>query len=289
MPVGMSLQATANIVCPSCGYDLRGRASDRCPECGLDVKDIELWNSGISWRKTQRKFDVFEVIQTPWDLLVRPLSAGEMALPADLRRSRRCRLAFFPPIAMTGLILSIVSLAAWEDRLLDYQPSSFCADQVRLIRTMYGPGALLVHVVAPLIWAWCASGVQSFWFYERGKSDDDNARAISISHYFAAPMGTLFFAALLGAQLLAIIVLAAGGEAFDFARPALTLPAFVLLGWLITSWRAAQALASIRGASKFRFVGLAIGWPACGIALFALWMLVVPWMIALAWVIVRSW
>src|ERR671913_1426621 len=51
-----------HLLCPACGYDLRGAASGRCSECGLDIAAAELDRIEIPWayRKVMGRSRAFQ-------------------------------------------------------------------------------------------------------------------------------------------------------------------------------------------------------------------------------------
>src|SRR5687768_8381884 len=46
---GGAMTTERSVLCPACGYDLRGATEDRCSECGLVVDLASLQHSEIPW------------------------------------------------------------------------------------------------------------------------------------------------------------------------------------------------------------------------------------------------
>src|SRR5688572_29554412 len=44
-----SIPAEVDLICPECGYDLRGIESRQCPECGQELDRDKLRRSSIPW------------------------------------------------------------------------------------------------------------------------------------------------------------------------------------------------------------------------------------------------
>jgi hypothetical protein len=294
----MSLDATANIVCPGCSYDLRGRASDRCPECGLNVAGIESWKSGIPWRGATR-IDFLDVFSTMWAVVARPISAIELSNPANLRRSRWFRAIMVPGVAMACFLGAALArpetLLGVSELGSSSQASADVALPLNLMRSgQAGPVIsnewVLVVAICSLAWAACATGIPFFWFYDRSRSDDHNARAIDIANYLSGTLCAASLASIGAAMTTGPLVIMLGGEwMLRYIGAPLLLLVCLPIGWLFSGWRAAQWLAAVNNASLRKRLSLLLGWPACLVCLFYLWHVLVPWMIGLGWIMARSW
>lgn len=87
-----------SLLCPDCGYSLRGISSDRCPECGLDITFIRENRSVITW-VNRREIGVWRAYwQTVWQVIARRKEfLREVAKPVSYRDAaafRRVTLGF---------------------------------------------------------------------------------------------------------------------------------------------------------------------------------------------------
>lgn len=81
------------IVCPECGYDLRGSTSTRCPECGYALDDLRAGRTALPWpnRAVLGRWRAFWA--TAWLVMRRPLRVtAEAAIPVDEPSARRFTL-----------------------------------------------------------------------------------------------------------------------------------------------------------------------------------------------------
>lgn len=294
----MSTERSPNIVCPGCGYDLRGRASDRCPECGLDVVGIESWKSGIPWRGATR-IDALDVLSTMWAVVARPIIAIELLTPANLRRSSWFRVIMVPGIAMTCFLGAVLARPETLLGSSELGSSSQASADVALPLSLVRSGQMglfnldvwvLVVAICSLAWAACATGIPFFWFYDRSRSDEHNARAIDIANYLSGTLCAASLASIGAAMAIGPPVIMLGGEwILRYIGAPLLLLVCLLIGWLFSGWRAAQCLTAVNNARFRTRISLLLGWPASLVGLFYLWHVLVSWMLGFAWIMVRSW
>lgn len=97
--------ADSALLCPACGYDLRGSDSPRCPECGLEIDRTALQTSAIPWahRKSIGRFRAYW--RTIWQIT---LGSRKLAHEAAKPQDPRDGAAF---VRVTGVLLSILLLA----------------------------------------------------------------------------------------------------------------------------------------------------------------------------------
>ncbi|MFN0135791.1 MAG: hypothetical protein ACKVS9_06700 [Phycisphaerae bacterium] len=100
-----------SLLCPDCGYSLRGISSDRCPECGLDITFIRENRSVIPW-VNRREIGVWRAYwQTVWQVIARRKEfLREVAKPVSYREAaafRRMTLGF------VALAMGIGWLGMW--------------------------------------------------------------------------------------------------------------------------------------------------------------------------------
>jgi hypothetical protein len=78
----------APMLCPGCGYDLRGATNDRCSECGLAIDRRAIRTSDIPWAHRRRIGRVKAFWRTVWYVtLDKRLIRHELARPQDRRDS----------------------------------------------------------------------------------------------------------------------------------------------------------------------------------------------------------
>src|SRR5687768_10793324 len=55
-----------DLLCPACGYDLRGTTGGRCSECGLEIDPAALARSGVPWAYRKEMGRVRAFLKTAW-------------------------------------------------------------------------------------------------------------------------------------------------------------------------------------------------------------------------------
>src|SRR4051794_13275118 len=55
-----------SLLCPGCGYDLRGTIGGRCSECGLEIDRAALERSGFPWAHRASLGRVRAFLKTVW-------------------------------------------------------------------------------------------------------------------------------------------------------------------------------------------------------------------------------
>src|SRR5438128_449501 len=101
----------AALLCPACGFDLRGTESDRCGECGLAIDREALRESGIPWAHRRKIGRVKAYWKTLWQILLdRRSLRHESARPQDMKDGRAFRrvTAGFVAMAFVGLFVVVV-------------------------------------------------------------------------------------------------------------------------------------------------------------------------------------
>lgn len=96
-----------SLLCPDCGYSLRGISSDRCPECGLDLTFIRENRSVIPWVH-RREIGLWRAYwRTVWQVIARRREfLREVAKPVSYRDAAAFR-------RMTLGVVAVAMLIAW--------------------------------------------------------------------------------------------------------------------------------------------------------------------------------
>lgn len=209
------------LLCPACGYDLRGIESDRCPECGTAIDRAQLSHSHIPWpyRKQLGRF------RTYWGTVLltmfRPHKlAAEMARPVsfdDARRfSRRTAVVAWAPLALLLLYAWLASMKLpivpfpptsarekwrWIGGNLFYRSSGQVSQLEGLLQYEVGNPLSLGFALEVLVFAIalastllgilliCRAG--GYFFHPPDQSIARQNRAVALSHYACAPLSLL--------------------------------------------------------------------------------------------------
>jgi hypothetical protein len=192
--VSDSFTSQPDLLCPACGYDLRGIGTARCPECGNEFDRDSLTQSSLPWthRKTIGRYRAF------WTT-VRLATLH----PARLGREMNCSPSFSDAVRFRRLV--VLHAAVPVGLALTHA----CARHVE--RHLAGawlwissdlPGSIaqvLLLIVGWLCLMACLfaiAGVASYLFHPASLPVDQQNRAIALSYYMCAPM--IFSAPTLG-------------------------------------------------------------------------------------------
>lgn len=249
------------LLCPGCGFDLRGTSSERCGECGLAIDREALSVSGIPWAHRRRIGRVRAYLATAWQIAIdRRALRHEAAKPQDVADGRSFR-------RVTGSLLALNLVAAWVATLYIAGGPARFALQVRVpdFTTGSAPESRLMDLALPwfagmtlpgllpvclfMLGIWLA-GAQRFIFRVNAAPLAHRLRAVALSYYTTAPLLLLLPAT---ACWIVVGVLAKADRIFH-GRPvpqmaiALMIAAVVLflVGWLGAVYRIAQWLARAR-------------------------------------------
>src|SRR6266550_8723452 len=98
------------LLCPRCGYDLRGSFGGRCSECGQEIDRATLAVSGFPWVHCKTAGSLLSYLKTVWLVTIGSRHLRyETAKPQGLRDARRC--AWVTATIVAGLFLGI--FATW--------------------------------------------------------------------------------------------------------------------------------------------------------------------------------
>ena len=319
---GPAVDAADAMLCPRCGFDLRGTASDRCGECGLAFDRADLGRSGVPWAHRRRigRFRAF--VKTVWLLTTdRPRVRHELAKP----QAAGDALWFQGWVAGCVAAALLVAAAAAEHRygitgvVVEYQgrinyfyagPSWFQrggpwigVGQDLTVPWSAGLTLLPVPIACLVGLALYSVGVGRATLRLRRHPPEHRRRAWAVARYAAAPLVLLLPAA--AAYGVAEIVRHAAERSDDRFDPGFTVPPNVLrsaagsLAWaaagvaavggllVVHRWGEWNARAHYGGVGRYA-VGLAevLGRAVLGWVLF---LGVGPWCVGLLRIIVASW
>ena len=166
------------VLCPDCGYDLRGSTSARCPECGFSLDVLRTAASQIPWTY-RRELGWFRAYwQTVWLVVRWPKRfCIEMARPVSYADSQGFRW-----VTLLHAYLPILAgSAGWV--LFDWARGLQGGTRMWLILSGLQIVCLLYLAALP--------GLASYFFQSRRLSIEAQNRAIALSYYAGAPLGVL--------------------------------------------------------------------------------------------------
>ncbi len=220
------------MLCPDCGYDLRGSDSARCSECGLDVS--ELRHSGLArlpWERRRELGAVRAYLRTVWMTTSHPKWFARAALMsggyADARRFQ-----------LVNVVLGTLGLTATALALL--RPAPRVWDSA-LALGIWFPIAMLVGLFLSLL---LMTGVPSYFFHPRQFTVRRQNRCVALSYYASAPLVLALPVALLSTLC---VVVAVNCPSFSLGQMlavliAASLPTCVVAGLVFDVSHAARAL-----------------------------------------------
>jgi hypothetical protein len=287
------------LVCPNCGYDLRGATAERCSECGHVVDASTLLTSGYPWVHRRHRGRIRTYLHTVWLVTVGSRRiAHEAARPqreADGLAFRRVTAAFVA-LGFIGIFVTAVAAAniASDDgfSLLAVQPADISGMRpterwlqdvlVPLSAAATLPPALPILLVGL---AFALTAAHQRLFRLTNASPQRQQRANAIAGYAVAPLFWLFPTLAWGCVMVTLAIRPDGDDPVYGWVAFWTLAAASLL---VTVVRITQA------SMRVRFTGLervVIDTPQ----LLALWLwnvvlylFILPWCIGLVWIIIDS-
>lgn len=288
------------ILCPACGYDLRGAPTDRCSECGVVLDRSLLGRSGFPWvyRETTGRFWAF--LKTVWlvtiDSAALRFEQAKRQSPADAAVFRRW-VSLLLAVALAGAATAITLGGGLEDLVVE-KPTPFGLGRVAplpgyaqdlLVPWSAGialPGAAYAYAV--LLAAYIPGAAESV-FRTRGMSPDRQESTRAIARYTSAPLawvlpGTLGNVLLFWADH--------GPQGNSLPTPLVVfINATFLLVWLgmgLTVFRTGQWKARVTREGYLMGFGamaeLLVRWAVGGAVLLC----VVPWCAGFLWLVLDS-
>lgn len=212
------------LLCPGCGYDVRGTASEACAECGAELDRAALAWTQIPWVQPERGA-LSGFVATAWWVTQYPKRAAqEVGRPIEFAPAQRFRqiMVLWLTLPAVGAVLLAWWAGAWES----------------------WPGWLAgVTAVGIVLGTWLAmqaiTGVPTYFLHPRHLSVERQNRAVALGHYACGPM--VFLPVLLG--------LLTGISPFvEFSEIAGPIAIIVLAGLTLVSilgfWRVCRVLMS---------------------------------------------
>lgn len=286
------------VLCPACGYDLRGVDSDRCSECGLVLDRATLDRSGFPWAYREKLGRVRAFLKTVWLVTIDAKSlrneAAKPQSPGDAAVFRRWVCA-----VLALCFAAVVTLILLNDGHLEWavqKPSPFAPGtqmpgymQDLLVPWSAGmtmPPALFLYAL--LLSTYVVSAVGRV-IRARDLPPDYQQSVKAIGRYMTAPLAWLL-PGIMG--YLVLFWLESQDARFDRSPlfPVLIGGSFLLLllGIGSTVHRVGQWKARVthRGyATGFLAMGeLLLRWGVGG----AILLFVVPWCVGFVWIVIDS-
>jgi len=295
----------SSLLCPACGFDLRGTTSDRCGECGLEIDRAGLRVSGIAWTHRRQTGRVRAYWRTLWQIGLDPNAIRhETARPQEIADGRAFRrvTALLVAIALLTAFAAVVSerdglafLAMQPERSFLGSPVPSAKPLLLDLRIPWSAGATLRPVlpVCLILLAFHLTGVQRAVFRTPGLPPSHRERAAAIACYTTAPLALLLPGAICG--LLAWV--ASDNERYpDFGafpaavRRALLTAAIVLVAFAVvgTLVRVAQWLARTRHGSLLGAVLALAEWLALALLGSGVILGLLPWCAGCVWIVIDS-
>jgi hypothetical protein len=244
------------LLCPACGFDLRGTASDRCGECGLEIDRAGLRVSGIPWAHRDRMGWVVAYLKTARLVALDRDVRFEAARPQAIRDGRSFArvTACIVAVALIGtfcagiLARGHVALAVQPDVI--NQTRAPIDLQVLDLAVPWSAGAVIPGVLPACLvaFAFWLTAAQRFAFRAPPTTTDERARAaVALSCYTTTPLLLLLPAAAFCAGLARMIAISPTGLTFrDVAPLSLGAAVFVLAALGLSLLRIGQWLARTR-------------------------------------------
>lgn len=158
------------LLCPGCGYDLRGLTSDRCPECALALTALRAGEVNIPWVHRQRLGRFRAFWKTVWWVTRWPRRLPvEMARPIHYRDSQTFR--WVTTLHAYGTV--VAASTAWAVGELLYSQGTTAG-------LWLGLGIAQVIALVLLVGL---PGLASYFFHPRRLSVEQQNRAIALSYY----------------------------------------------------------------------------------------------------------
>jgi hypothetical protein len=295
--------ASRTVLCPGCGYDLRGMTGDRCSECGLVIDHKALRRSAFPWAHRKSVGRVRAFLKTVW-LVTADSQALRMEAAKEQSVRDAARFARWVALSLSVCFVAVVVLIVHENgiREMAVQPPSQSGVGWRMsgweqdLLVPWSAGIVLWPALFayPVLLAFYFTGAPAAIFRARGISADRAGTVAAIGRYAAAPLFLVPLAALLlGAAALLILVSERSGSK-SMLPPAIMIVAGILFYLLLlvailgTVYRTGQWRS--RTTDHTWFTGfLAMGELLLRWALGCVLVLgVVPWCVGFVWVVVDS-
>lgn len=180
-------ESDLDLLCPECGYDLRGISSERCPECGQPIDRASMSVARLPWAHRLAIGRVRAYWRTNLLVMFRPKRlAEEINRPvsfADAQRFRRVTvlLAWLPLF----VIFVVMIFVAWKDATASFH--------IPTARFGWFLEAICFLSLLPATWIalLLISGVGSYFFHPKSVPILRQNRGVTLSYYTCAPLAWL--------------------------------------------------------------------------------------------------
>jgi hypothetical protein len=284
------------VLCPGCGYDLRGTTGERCSECGLAIDRAALERSGFPWAHRASLGRMRAFLKTVWLVTVDAASlryeVAKQQRPRDGASFRR-----WVAVALGACFAAVlgVVIAAGGIRELAVGRAEFLSGALpRWTQDFVVPWSAGVVIPPALflystVFAFYVAGVPRSIFRSRGSSEDHRQTVKAISGYVVAPL-LLFLPATAGYVLIYFLEGQDKWARWRVLATILAIGSFILVlaavagtVWRTGQWRARTAHAGY----PTGFGGMAellLRW-ALGAAVI---LGVIPWCVGFLWIVFDS-
>ncbi len=166
------------ILCPDCGYDLRGSTSERCPECGFLLEPLRAGESQVPWSHRGQLGWFKAYWKTVWLVTRRPKRfCVEATRPVSYPDSQSFRWVTIVHVYVSSLIGAL----AWILEGSSWRIGGF--------PWILG-GLLFCSLALPVL----LPGLASYFFQPRHLTVEQQSRAIALSYYAWAPLAIVSWA-----------------------------------------------------------------------------------------------
>jgi hypothetical protein len=286
-----------SLICPACGYDLRGIASERCPECGAAVDRTSLGVSRIPWVHRQKIGRVRAYLSTMRLAMFRPRAlAQEINRPVPYADSQRFR-AVTVILAASGPVAFCIFAMLHGDwlRSRDAANAMLGPDSLRvgewLAPWMEGAALYPVIPIAIVLTLVFLTGSGSYFFAPKSLDVVRQNRAIALSYYASAPLALLPVIGVgIGLDLWGQYQFGYNNSLWTKASTALTLVEGVLgvLVFLAMGNTTRKLLSVVTPGRGFRVHVSEFATMVLGVLTAALALVVFPWCVGLIAVVIES-
>ena len=171
----------ADLICPTCGYNLRGLPSDRCPECGNEFDRSELAGFSTPWQNDRHDGVIRAYWRTVWMALRRTGTFRQVAAnPVTYRDAQHFRWITLAHVYLPFVII-IVALSLEFD-IID-EPFRSALGQ-----PLDGPFAIAKVLLSGAIVLILLTGIPSYLFHPKRLPVNKQNHAIALSYYGCAPL-----------------------------------------------------------------------------------------------------
>jgi hypothetical protein len=243
------------ILCPQCGYDLRGSTSPRCSECGHDLALLRTTQSQIPWLHRRQIGRIRAYWRTAWLVTFRNRQfCAEASRPVSYGDAQRFR--------WVNVVLAYVAILAGKLAYMLGTDEPF--GPIKTVEWLAVP----IEVGTFLALA-ALTGVPSYLFHPRRAPLALQNRAVAMSYYACAPLsllaGALLPLAFLVGRFLYERWTSGWGRGLplctDTLRTAVVFSALALVLWWLNLVRIAARVLRRPGRTTLVAVTVPLLWP----------------------------